>query len=45
MQIYPRARLSGANFVSASLENACLSKAEMEFTLMANAAGRLPAGS
>jgi len=29
-----RARLSGANLVSASSENACLAKAEMEFALM-----------
>ena len=32
-----RVRLSGANFVSSSLEDASLAKAEMEFALMANA--------
>jgi hypothetical protein len=32
-----RVRLSGANFVSSSLEDASLAKAEMEFALMAKA--------
>src|SRR5215471_14485332 len=33
----PGARLSGANLVSASFENICLARTEMEFALMADA--------